>query len=401
MRIPVGEVIVRGIKLSLFVAIISLPFSAIITNVSLLTWCGLSLLNAVTNEKNKRGKDLSIAFLPVTILIVYLISFLYSSNLRRAVSTLELGMFFLVVPLSVHYSSSILDSGARVKGLKIFFWTIFVACAVAYVSIVVRSGKLFPDADTAEFTYHDDFSRYAFSYFLNDLHPTYLAIFIVFAFIVLIEYIALAPWLKWIFAACLLFFLLILSSKSQIIIFAIILVMVVWHKVNLRRRLKVLLAIGVLALFVLLLSFNRQVVYRFTTEMQSATGTDRLVMWRVGRDIIADHPLLGVGIGDRNDVVNERLTERRDLAGLNLHNQYIDYMIALGIPGLIALLIVLFYPITVQPGLAFKLFLMLIGFSLLTESLLYRQWGVHFFVIFYCLLGSQHPLRFSSTKNGI
>ena len=73
----------------------------------------------------------------------------------------------------------------------------------------------------------------------------------------------------------------------------------------------------------------------------------------------------------------------------NYHNQYLQTFATIGIMGIISLIFLLFFPIKnfFSTKNYFEIFfLLLIGLSFITESLLERQAGVSFFAFFYSLL---------------
>jgi len=77
----------------------------------------------------------------------------------------------------------------------------------------------------------------------------------------------------------------------------------------------------------------------------------------------------------------------------NFHNQYVQVFAELGIIGFVILLFMLF--LNIKNALKYKDFLH-IAFAILmislflTESFLWRQRGVLFFMIFYCLLNTMN-----------
>lgn len=384
------------VELSLAAAAVFIPFSAIGSNIAFLCFFVAALTYYFRYGKNVARPQLTIVLLPSLILAAYLLSFINSENIKRALTTLELGSFFLMIPLSVWLTASVIRNGIAERTLKIFFWSILILCCLSYLNIVIRSGRFFPGDEEVPFTYFEYFSRYSFSWFINGLHPTYLSIYILFAVVILAVHMEFSWWAKILIGCLFAFFLLILSAKNQLVIFCLLIAVIVWHQIKFKPLHKVILALAILCVFLGAAALNRQIVYRFTTEAKTSNGGDRFFLWNIGVDIISQNPIIGVGIGDRNDVVNARLGERGYLNGLNLHNQFLDYMMAMGIPGVAVLLFVLGYPYFARVDLTFGLFLVIITISLTTESLLYRQWGAHFFLLFYSLLAIIS--NFSGTK---
>jgi O-antigen ligase len=74
---------------------------------------------------------------------------------------------------------------------------------------------------------------------------------------------------------------------------------------------------------------------------------------------------------------------------LNSHNQFLETQLTFGITGTLVLLWLLFGPLLRKGGITnpviYKAFLIIILTSSLFESLFVRQWGIMFFVLFYCI----------------
>ena len=81
--------------------------------------------------------------------------------------------------------------------------------------------------------------------------------------------------------------------------------------------------------------------------------------------------------------------EEADLK-LNAHNQYLEAQMTFGIAGTLSLFWMLLTPLIFRKRLRFKEltfpFIGLTAFFLVFESMFNRQWGIMFFVLFYCVL---------------
>jgi O-antigen ligase len=113
--------------------------------------------------------------------------------------------------------------------------------------------------------------------------------------------------------------------------------------------------------------------------------------WYTAIQIIKSEPVLGVGIAkiDNRMVAEYRKNGFNDEADLNLnaHNQFLEAQMTFGIAGVISLLWMLLTPVLFRkqikyPKLAIA-FILIISFYLLFESMLNRQWGIMFFLLFY------------------
>ena len=102
---------------------------------------------------------------------------------------------------------------------------------------------------------------------------------------------------------------------------------------------------------------------------------------------------MGVGTGDVKDVLLQKYQEKgitnAYLLRLNAHNQYLQTTIALGILGLLVVLGCLFLPLYEalrQKNILVFLFILIVAFNLLVESMFERQAGIVFYSFFNALL---------------
>jgi O-antigen ligase len=119
----------------------------------------------------------------------------------------------------------------------------------------------------------------------------------------------------------------------------------------------------------------------------------RFTSWFTACDIIKKHPVFGVGLDARNILTEEYKKKGYNVEAslrFNAHNQFLETQLALGIPGTLILLWMLLLPVlrrkrSWNPELIFP-FLIIVFASMIFESILVRQWGIMFFVLFYCML---------------
>ena len=134
--------------------------------------------------------------------------------------------------------------------------------------------------------------------------------------------------------------------------------------------------------------------YLHSEELCDCSITLRLVVWESTLGVFLHEPLTGTGFADlKEDILNQYI-----LSGVNIHtkgllynphNQYLEQLGGAGLLGGGILFYVLFLPFFQRKKkltLWFFCFLVMFIFALLTESLLERQRGVAFFLLFYLLL---------------
>lgn len=112
--------------------------------------------------------------------------------------------------------------------------------------------------------------------------------------------------------------------------------------------------------------------------------------------IFKNNPLLGVGEGDLDDVIQSEYTAKNSILTEENrklpHNQFIQTMCTIGIVGFVVLLILFimpFYKQNMRKNFLFLMFLMTIFISCQVESVLERQVGINFFCFFYLLFSTE------------
>jgi O-antigen ligase len=123
-----------------------------------------------------------------------------------------------------------------------------------------------------------------------------------------------------------------------------------------------------------------------------STGV-RMLVWSASNDVIAENLILGTGTGDSKDELM-KVYKERGMTGayehnLNSHNEFYQVFVALGIIGFILLFANLWFPLfsAIKSGnTIYVLFLLIIIFNFLTESMFETQAGVMFYGFFNSLL---------------
>ncbi len=120
------------------------------------------------------------------------------------------------------------------------------------------------------------------------------------------------------------------------------------------------------------------------------SATVRLAIWEAAVQATADNLPFGAGTGDAKDILGEKFRqEGKEVLfekKLNAHNQFLQTTIAIGLPGLLVLLLALGWPAWLawkKRQWLFFYWLMLIGINMLFESTLEVQAGVLFISYFY------------------
>lgn len=136
-------------------------------------------------------------------------------------------------------------------------------------------------------------------------------------------------------------------------------------------------------------------IYQFTNgrDINTSSLSQRLAAWQTAQSVAGHNPWLGVGPADAYDAMMQEY-EWHDY-GLRpenramIHNQYLHYLVASGLVGLFLWLLVLLTPL-LQPAQRRNpyvvQFLLILGASMLVDSLLEVQIGFNLFVFLYGFL---------------
>jgi O-antigen ligase len=373
--------------------VVLMPLNQRLIPLAIVLWLAASIFVALRNKA--RFIPSQEFFLPIAIYLVYSLGLLWSDNMYVAVFDLEVKSSLLLVPLMfmfVRYDTS---------QIRIIFFGLFLGLLFAMAVLTVEAAFKFVESqNTGEFFYTSLSHR---------IHPSYLSYFLNIAIsILLLDYFfkhlqlfkRKSAYLALILAF--LFFSVLLASKSGIITSMLLLsaLMTFWIVKRRWKMALVSLSLGIAVLFAI--NFKSPFIKERMTEMFDLSGESedgkyyyttalRMAVWRESVQLLLEKPLTGHGTGDVRDALMERY-EREEMSQvydlrLNPHNQFLQTGIAIGIVGLMLLIVLL-----VRPIFGFRrkfqftaLFSVITIVFFLTESVLETQAGVVAFILFYCL----------------
>jgi len=243
-------------------------------------------------------------------------------------------------------------------------------------------------------------------------HPSYMAMYITFA-VVIILYNMMNKWstygMKWKISWLVLLvfynvFIITLASKAGIISLGLVYGIAITYALERTRyRLSTIFGFFLIALVCLYMffpySYKRMTVARASVEKENLDNKStegsvlRMLIWQSSLEIIKDNFLIGVGTGDVEDALVKKYQEKGiSMAAeqrLNAHNQYIQTYLAIGLPGFLILALMLFLPAWQafrRYNLVYFLFLSIMAFNFIFESMLEAQSGVVFYAFFNVFL---------------
>ena len=258
-------------------------------------------------------------------------------------------------------------------------------------------------------------------------HPSYLALYFAFAIAIMVNWLLKVqnPDTTKRFAVyfIILFFqvmIVLLSSKAGIlgmfIVYASTIVYCLFPGYTI-NRIRLLIPVFLLISFMFTLLLNPDSYRRFFSvenamEMEHESidkskhvdGTvARIFVWQCSLEVIQENFLFGVGLGDTKQKLMDKYEEKNITVALkqelNAHNEYLQTFMALGVLGFLALILSLIIPAWFafrRKKLVSLLFLILIAFHFLVESMLAKQAGIVFYAFFNAVLFYQ---AFGQNKN--
>ncbi len=337
------------------------------------------------------------------IYLFYFLGLAYTNNFSNGLFDLEVKMSLFIFPVVL---ASIREDVLSIKiARKILFSFVYGVAASMFLCYAFAIYNYIQEGSIEVFYY----SRLSFL-----IHPSYLSMYACFAIAVLLYF----SWKKVIrgkrmqmlamFAVLAFeFFVILLSSKAGILSLLLIIGMYISYLVFSQKRIaKAFISGGLLiASFVFLFLLFPSSATRFA-ETREAIGqadihadeianssSERIMIWWYVFEITNDNLLGGVGTGDVKDHLLAKYSEKQMMNALqlelNAHNQYLQTLIALGLFGLVVLLLNLILPALYS--IEFKhylylIFILLIAFNFLFESMLETQAGVVFYAFFNAYL---------------
>ncbi len=332
--------------------------------------------------------------------LLYLLGLLYTDNFDYGLFDIEVKLSLLIFPVLI---STLPSAFYEAKIIYRIFWSFIIGAFIStFVCIVYALFK---------FSFFHSTSDFYYSRLSVFLHPGYFSMYLNFAVAVLF-YFLFERWndltsatrficillIAWFFI-----FIILLSSKAGILSLAIVFLVYIGYSLIRRKRIvqALLMLIGIsLAFWISFTLFPKSFgrinqagkVVASSEEVKSETkeGTgERILIWRSSLDVIKNNFLFGLGTGDVKDglleVYKSKGISMAEERKLNAHNQYLQTFISVGVIGFLALILMIVLPgisALKHNNILYFLFLIIIGFNFLVESMLETQAGVIFYGFF-------------------
>lgn len=387
----------------LYLFALTLPFSLKFSNILLVIVAALLIIRKDYLLDLKKSICHSTLLSLIALFGIYAISILWSDNKAHGGFILEKHLSLLIIPLAIIPAISYLRPHIRhilscfVFGMLLAFGWLFYQYFTNY-QLTIDIGHFFREVAVHHV----------------QLHPSYLAMYTGFAFAVVAVKLIFTSGTR--FGKVLLFILLltlftfILMTGARMPLLALLVItFVLASDALLELRYGWLLSSGLLILMVLVGYYSLQtpLLKSRVTELSHTAFKPpkdiyfnsvnlRVAQFLCSKELISQHWLAGVGIGDVQDKLNNcyqqydwspALYER----SYNSHNQYLQTWLSSGVAGLLILLFILSVPLWKGTNRLHLILTILFAICCLTESMLEKNKGIVFFVFFYSLLSYSLP----------
>ncbi len=334
-------------------------------------------------------------YLMIAYWLMYVLSMLWTQN--REAGWAEVGALssFAVFPLI--YALTDFRQIERIH-LRMMFWLFVLALSGLFIwRFMVVANGYHPEDDT--------FIWYMLTQ-ANDfycIHHSYMSVYLLTGLAFLYSEIwnvkqsekkRLMITLLIVCACCLVLFLMCINSRAGLLCLLLMLGMCLLHIILKKKKFVVgIVALTALVVSVLAVHFVLPDHFRnlssTVSELLSGNASDgRLEIMGNAISVIQENPILGVGAGDRMDVLTPLYANNPDGIVYNPHNQYLDAFMTTGIVGLLILMSMMLLPMVYawcRQNIFMLLTITMIAVSMLFESMLERQMGYVFVALIMTL----------------
>lgn len=373
-----------------------------------------ALFALITIIKNKLKFNLKFFLINACVSILFLISLLYTENLDTGFKKIEQTASLLVFPW---YFAFLVNSKYKLYGNSKVLYKLLYAFIL---SAILLNLYYFLYFYFTEFTFAD--VLYHYSHLIDDkiegymIHPIYLSMHLclslIFLMFIPLKRNVLNFTIRGLLVFLIVFFMFLMSKKGPMLAIGLIALFYFFkhNKSSLIRG----LGVSIICLCVCFLFINDRAnrnfkeLFSIDTVENNVTSTNiRYSIYKNAIEIFKEEPLIGYGIGDSKNTLFEKNKETSDLlfAGqYNTHNQYLSFLLALGIIGTTIIIICYIIVFKNQKSKNNYLAIYTIAFYalvMLTENILERQDGVIYFSYFSCFLQTISTQELPWRKNNV
>ena len=401
----------------LSLVVVTIPMGYVYNSISIIFFVLYSILAAHKSNYSARIALL----LPVLLFLLMVISLFWSINFKESLKALGKESALIFIPVAFYLNRSLAKKSVNdvLKNYGICM------CLFALYFVIRAIIRYAATGNIEVFFYHELATQ--------KLNAIYLSVLLSLALFVFIDKKDKTFWGYG--ASLFLLVVIFLLSSKNIIIIDVLLIMCYYLFYSGLSRKTIMATVGVISIMVLGLGYYGKIYDRLQHEMVAPEQVDssdgihhvtiaeawqrpkfaanyyfngtafRAYQIRIFTEMLREEPIFFTGYGinaSEIKVINKGIEhsldhkngENESYNQLNFHNQYIEAFADLGIFGLVLVLAMAL--LNLINGIRHKYFIH-IAFAVLmislflTESFLWRQRGVVFFTVFYCLFNDLRP----------
>jgi O-antigen ligase len=352
-----------------------------------------------------------------------IIGMLYSDNPKEGWRNITIRLSLFLFPLVLISPGDMIRRKVttllRLFALSTFFYLIICFGYALYRSINFQNGILTFNPHLPVYTWLNYFYASELAIFQ---HPSYLSMYVLLSVFIAFEsffdrLVSKNQRIFWLLVSIILLVsIYLLSSRAGILATIITVPLYFSYKyriMDVNRKIGLFVLLSIFILVPILIS-NPRLNYYFKGESKKEWSNkmlkeSRIIIWKAAFNIIRHNVVFGVGTGDIQDELNKEYKRigDTDLAldkNLNAHNQFIEVLLANGLIGLIlffSLFGMMLYISISERNLIYMMFILIVLFSFLFESMLNRLAGVSFFALFSFLLVHVNRNQFITDQSQI
>lgn len=337
----------------------------------------------------------------IALYLLYAIGLLYTENMKAGLFDMEVKMSFLAFPLIFALAAPFVKTGFRAQ------------IEQGYIAGVLFCSLLSLTMAAIRYSESHNLQEFFYIHFSRQFHPSYFAMYVNVALLLLMN-IIFRQWFSFsrskiarliMLCAFLIFIVFLTNSKAGIIVSLISMLLFLIIKIFsiTNKKSGIIALLSFISLAVLIWVLVPGVKSRFQQSYKSLTtfeqyqssnpgegSAQRIVIWKCALQAVKDNPIAGTGTGDVHETLDKKFSEYGFHYGVrlhrNAHSQYFQTTIALGIIGLLGLLLVFF--LLVMHGIRNKeavigLIALVFLLHFMVESMLETQAGTVF--IAFCI----------------
>ena len=419
LTIRKGNLLDQISLIALVLSILVLPLNMWLNNLLTLLFIGLQIISfvsadlSVKRERLKQNRQLLLVFtLPFTLA---LIGTVYSENLDSAYDDIVRLAPILMLPILFSANPKMIKDNWYKMG-----WVLVIGCITAALICWTHNVlTILENNESLTRMLKPEYANQGLTKVL-DLHASYVAILVNTSLAFIIYNIDKRPYklnsiVLYVCFGILMIFLLHLLARTAILTFffaALVYIIV-------RKKWKTLIVLftGLTAITITVHSIDQNYLRDrlfnslnfFQEESQFSKKDDRFNRMKASYEVFLQHPFIGPGTADDDDLRKPIYKRNRDVIAYNqnynAHNQFFEYLSTYGILGAIVF-VVLFYTIFALVIRHKNSFFLFIFFAFLlasmTESLLERTLGIVYFGLalsFLIILTSKNDTKINKHEH--